>query len=131
MAAVNEFAQVAEERLADYLKNGTPFPPGWGTRSYPFYKDEDFANTFIHMIQWLNETLVDRKVPFHIDVPIALTLDSDLHPVKRAVILLKGMNGYWIEKRIPAEFIAIEEVIHGNDYGNEIVFSFRWKDKEY
>ena len=131
MAAVNEFAQVAQGRLDAYLRDGTPFPEGWGTRSYPFYKGDDFAADFAHMIQWINESLVDRKVPFHIDIPMPLTLDSDLHPTKRAVIILKGMNGYWIEKRVPAEFIAIEEVKYGNDYGNEVSFSFRWEDKEY
>ena len=128
MSTISNTVQV---QMDTYLKDGTPFPKGWGTRSYPFYKDDDFADTFIHMIQWVNESLVDRKVPFHINIPVPLTLDSDLHPIKHAVMILKGMNGYWIEERIPAEFIAIEEVIYGNDYGNEVSFSFRWEDKEY
>ena len=123
MSTISDTVQV---QMDAYLKDGTPFPKGWGTRSYPFYKGDDFAADFIHMVQWINETLVDRKVPFHINIPVPLTLDLDLHPIKRAVILLKGMNGYWIEKRIPAAFIAIEEVIDRDRLPDEVCFSFRW-----
>ena len=127
MSVISEAVQV---QMNDYLQNGTPFPEDWGIRTYPF-NWSDNALGFTHMIDWVNESLKERNVLFQISISEDLSEMTKGHPVTQAVMLMRQMNDRWKLLNIPAEFIALEEIIGKPQHHDQVRFSFRWEDKEY